>query len=236
LRLQYAKILHNLLRRFGEPTAALNCYMAGLRNTGALVSTVVAVSATTAQVRFLLETCDKGLAAGISLAWRTASRWSDLKDLRRSSFLHVSDTRIIMRWGRTKAHRTGTATMSSLTVVDSVAPMTELSRYINSLGASDKFCTTSGDAFRATLRQHTLTCTLTAHSLKNGAADLLCHHALFGRVRQDLIPRLTKHSSPVQQQFPAITLQYMHNEVERALLLETHLVTVWLDPRRAENC
>jgi hypothetical protein len=234
-RLQYAKILHNLLRRFGESTAALHCYMAGLRNSGALVPTTVAASASPTQIRFLLTTNDSRMVAAISLAWRTASRWSDLADLRRSNFLLITDRRIILRWGRTKSHRTGTATMSSLTVVDSVEPMTELTGHINSLRSTDLFCPFSADTFRAVLRRHTSTDNLTAHSLKNGAAELLCHHALFGRVRQDLIPRLTKHSSPLQQQFPTITLHYLHNEVDRALLLETQLVTVWLDPRRQEN-
>jgi hypothetical protein len=234
-RLQYAKILANLLCRYGESTPALTCYMQGLRQLGAMTTTHTAECATVLQIRTLLAVLEPPLAAAVSLAWRTASRWGDLWDLKRANFLLVTDTRIVVKWGRTKANRFGVANMASLVVVDSVVPMAEITRHLATLRPLDQFCSTTTDSLRRRLALVSATQGLTAHSLKNGAVDLLGHHALMRRFPLDLIPRVTKHASPLQQSFPAVTLHYLHNEVQRALLLDTHLVTVWLDPFRPEN-
>ena len=76
----------------------------------------------------------------------------------------------------------------------------------------------------------------TAHSLKNGAANVLMHHANLGRVNKSLIPRVTKHSEgDKSERLPSVTQGYFKDKVRRAQLLEAEKVTVWFDPFRVEN-
>ena len=210
--------------------------MRGLRNSGALVTTHSAECATLDQVRHLLAVSSPDVAAAVSLAWRTASRWGDLEDLSAANFLQVEDCRITLEWGRTKSNQELRDTMSSLVVIASVVPMPEIVNFVRQLRRGVPFCTIRTDKFRAILAADTSTAELTAHSLKNGAADVLLHHAILGRVDKSLIPRVTKHSEGDRsERLPSVTQGYFKDKVRRAQLLETEKVTIWLDPFRVEN-
>jgi integrase len=232
-KLQYAKILHVLLNRLGAQVPLIALYMQGLRASGAMAPTIGAPCATLRQIRALIGGTDGRIAAAVSLAWRTASRWSDLLGLRGKDFLIVEDLRIVVRWGPTKTNRGCQVSTSSLTVVASIVPMLELVPVLRSLRPNQYFCHVTTDQFRHLLASYPTASNLTAHSIKNGAIDLLAHHALMGHLDPGLIPRVTKHTGT--QMLPSVTLGYMRNEVQRAELLETQKVTVWLDPYRPEN-
>jgi integrase len=223
-RHQYAKTLATVAKQLGLEVTLSQWYRAGLADLGALIAQDPAVPATKQQVDYIRRVFPPIPAAVLLLCWKTASRFDDVRQLKKDNFLLISPKRLIIRWGKTKANREALMVTHSLTVVDDVDGLPELVRHLARLKRGDHFTTLSDDRIRAILKRYPMTRELTLHSFKRGAADVLIREVVAGNLDIELLPRLLKHKHAIQE-LPEVTVKYLSDHINLALALRTDEAT-----------
>lgn len=226
-RLTYAKALAAQASRLNETTPLLRLYMSGLARSGANKPARQARPMSKQDLDDLCRRWPQRSRHLPLLAWKTASRWSDLLDLRKSSFFWVSPTRVVVKWGDTKTTRGQVYMPTQLTVIDDLDPtrLLPLRQAIEALPQPESRLTgLATDGVNRMLKQ--LAPRYTAHSIKRGAIDHLMEHAATGALALQHIALLAKHAGALRG-LPT-TLRYADNPVSVALTLGTQHATVLL--------
>ena len=131
-RLTYSKHLAALFRRMDQHLPITSMYQAALRSAGGLVPQHQAVPAMPAHVDLLLERAlamGPRLVAAIFILWKTASRWDDVRNIRRASLppSGLSSQEIVISWqDRTKTTRADPFRASGWTVIHHGQPMDQI--------------------------------------------------------------------------------------------------------------
>jgi hypothetical protein len=168
----------------------------------------------------------------VYLAWKSASRWSDVNRIVGSSVVSSNPTRIIIEWrDRTKTTRTDPYRHDSWTVIeaaDGAVHPPQVLRALSELQPHEFLWARPTDWLERLIEKTFPGRGLTAHSIKAGAVAMLSEAALAGLVPLDLISIVAKHkltTHPIQQ----TTLRYMARDpVQTALLLGTQKATKWI--------
>ena len=234
-RLQYAKDLVAMLARMGTQTPVARMYMAGLRSSGALIPEHQAYPISVEQIQSAIKTAQQqrhiGLAAALFIAWKTASRWSDVNRLVRRNIVNPTAQRLTVYWGdATKTTRAEPFAVRGFTVMEHPAGMQWLIDYLNTLEPDQFVCTWCTD--KATKWMHeTLPVAdplrrVSASSIKRGAVTFLVRAAARGQLSPELISRVAKHKHWFEE-ISATTIRYVGEEVweELALCLRTQEAT-----------
>lgn len=226
-RLTYAKALAALATRLSEPVPLLRLYMSGLVRSGANKPARQARPMTLQDLDRLYLLWPARSRHLLLLAWKTASRWSDLVGLKKSDFVWVSPTRFVVKWGDTKTTRGQQHLPTQFTVVDDTNPtrLLPLRQAVDALPLPQSPLTDlRTDAVNRMLKH--LDARFTAHSIKRGAISHVTKHAVDGRVTIPQLQLLAKHSGPFHG--AQTTLRYADDPVALALLLGTQHATVLL--------
>ena len=147
------------------------------------------------------------------LAWKTASRWGDLQDLRKENFLFdLPNNQVVIRWGKLKTNRRRRFAPTGLTVIQEdfhpEMTLSLLQRLVSRLRPGETLAGTwTTRAFRSWMQSIPEAAHLTAHSIKRGAIDRLFELAAQGLVDVRLIPLVAKHKDNLRQ-FPPSTIGY----------------------------
>ena len=224
-KLTYAKTLLAVASLMGEEIPMLRTYVAGLRRMGAAHPLRQAKPITREHLLLLVraQQCPF-LRAAIWLAWKTASRWSDVLGLTRACFVQLTQEQIVVEWQTTKTTSPSDFRAWRWTVVHDDQPMDWFVSTVKRLRGLQCLVTTPTDRLVVLMRQSFPAMEYTAHSIKRGAIDLLVRASAEGRLQPTLIPLLAKHSDP-STQFPSTTLRYAADKVSMALMLGTQHAT-----------
>jgi integrase len=222
----YAKSMATLLERLEVPVPILRVYISGLNTQRLKEPRRVSPAIDPQSLALLLTRLSPKLQAGVLLAWKTASRWGDLQCLKKEHIVLASSRRIIIRWRELKTTRHDQSKQCLWTVVDDDDPMRMLPivRRIQSLRPHQFIVDTTTAELDRILTE--LQVPWRAHSFKRGAVDHLFKAAAASpddRIKK-LIPRLAKHSDPLQD-LPSVTIGYATDDTSIALALETQHVT-----------
>ena len=234
-RLQYAKDLVAMLARMGTQTPIARMYMSGLRSDGALIPEHQAYPISPEQVATALRLADEqrllGFKAAFFIAWKTASRWSDVNRLVRCNVINPTAQRLTIYWGdATKSTRAEPFAVRGFVVVDHPAGMQWLVDYLNTLQPDQYVCNWPTD--KATKWMHEAFPVadpmrqVTASSIKRGTVTFLVRAAARGLLSPELISRVAKHKHWFEDISPT-TIRYVGEEVweDLALCLRTQEAT-----------
>jgi len=163
----------------------------------------------------------------LMLAWKTASRWSDIARLQKKSFLQITPEEIIIFFGReTKTSRQDPFRPDLYAVIrgDGTRTMAgQLQALCAGKRASDVLFHTPTDEAREILMPFGYT----AHSIKRGAILHLLKTFPEGDPRISLIALLGKQA-PHYPVLGSITVRYAGEQIEMARHLGTGLLTSML--------
>lgn len=158
------------------------------------------------------------------VVWKTASRWGDLQQLTKKSFLTqgTAAAEIVVEWGTgTKTTRFQPYNPSGWTmIVEEKHPMMmqQLKAELRKMKKGERFCPITTERIRRWLRADPATARLTAHSFKRGALQVLVDKAVAGELDPRLIPLVAKHKDNLHG-FPSSTLRYVGRKVSLAKML-----------------
>jgi len=176
------------------------------------------------------KTVSLAMAVGLYLAWKTASRWDDIRNLGSAIILDFDQARqrMIIQWGRTKTNRRLEFRPDSWTVVVEEDPqlawLWEMMRRVLLRRGVTRLIDHTTDQVRRLMRSTPGTVHLTGHSIKRGAIQMLVEAALDGKLDPRKIPLLAKHKDELHQ-FPSSTLRYVPDKTKLALMLGTQQAT-----------
>jgi hypothetical protein len=234
-KLQYGKDLSAVLSRMGHSLPITRMYMSGLRSSGALVPTEQAFPISEDQVRRGLQLAEEQgnhkMRAALFVAFKTASRWSDVSRLQRKAFRIISPTQIGVRWGAaTKTTTTDAFAIRAMTIIEHPPGMQWLIDFLQPLRPDEFFVAMSTDRATAWLKENlpadSADRQVTASSIKRGAVTTLVCKAAQYKLSPELISRLAKHKMDLEE-ISATTIRYVSEEVwdQLALLLRTQEAT-----------
>ena len=219
----YASALSALFSRLGLPNGVLAMMAAALRAQGALIPRRQAAPATREHIERLITQLPRRSATAIALAWKTASRWSDINRLLGRQVLVATPEEIVLDFSdRTKTSRSRPFAPQLLVVIRG-RWTPQIAAVLRQLRPSEPLTrlTTAqvGDMLRPL--------GLSAHSIKRGALDLVAAAVEEGRLEASVLPLLARHKTdhpPVQ----ASVIRYVSNKPALARALGTQHATVLL--------
>jgi hypothetical protein len=226
-KLKYAKTLAAMAGRMKKEVPVLRLYISGLRKQGAEIPHRVAPPLSLPSLELLLTQLPPHLQGPALLAWKSASRWGDMRSLTKSSFLQLEPNEIIVRWRNLKTSGLDPYADCHWTVIADPSPtrLLPIINHVRRLGSPDSlFCLVqTGELDR--MMAH-LELPWRGHSFKRGALNHLFQIVATtqDKDQRELIPLLAKHAHPIRA-FPSTTLKYVSNDVNIALALRTQLVT-----------
>lgn len=228
----YAKALSAVATRMQVMVPEVRMYTQGLLADGAGVPIEQAAPMTREQLNWIMS--DPACPASapermaIFVAWKTASRWDDVAQLTKESFLVLRDDEIIIDWAQhTKSSRLDPFRPSRWTVIRHRLPLSALSKFVQNLPAGAKFTSLTTTRLTGLLHAYQPTANLSAHSIKRGAATVLAQAALEGRLDLTLLPLVLKHQTALPA-LPATTLRYIADGPLIARTLRTQDATLLL--------
>lgn len=235
-KLTYASSLRGIANKMAIETPLLSLYQEGLRFEGASDGTHTLHQATPAsrsQVIALLDWMVRTaksprVAVGIYLCWKAASRFDDVKNLRKSSLIFYDKDipSLILEWGATKANRAKKFLIQNYVEVAEMEFKQMLTTTILEFSKLQEdesiFGNLNSTQFVRLIQKCPGCQDLTAHSFKRGAAEHLFKAALNPATAFDVrrIPPLLKHKDELQD-FPQSTLRYISNKVLLARAFKT---------------
>ena len=236
-RAAYARTLRTLAKRMGvKSTPVLDLLIAGASVAANMNPTELrqARAISRDHVHLLIgsaltEDPSGRLSISLWLAWKTASRWSDILGLQRQNFLlfDLTANEVIIEWGDLKTNRRQRFKTYSLTVVRELQHphiLQRLRQVVARLPPNTALAPLSTQQLRRWLTKTLPRELYTAHSIKRGAIDALVAAAIQGRLDPRMIPLIAKHKDELHQ-FPASTLRYVASRVNLARMLGTAQAT-----------
>jgi hypothetical protein len=223
-KLTYAKTLSSIASHLEAEAPFLATYMAGLRKMGAAAPTHQAVPITRDDMTTLIMSRTGRMRLALFVAWKTASRWSDVLELTKASFIDFSPDQLVIEWSSTKTSSPSDFRAWRWTVIHDPAPMRWVVSELSRMAENSVLTETTTQQLVSILERLFPGKHYTAHSIKRGAIDCLVAHAASGRLDLKLIPLLAKHQDPATT-FPATTIRYAADKVQLALMLGSHHAT-----------
>lgn len=233
-RHSYGKTLRAMARRVGATTAVLDLQLKGIAASATTRTPKQAPPCSFANLHTIFERAWREselpnsqlrrLPLILYVVWKTASRWGDLQQLTKKSFLTqgTAPAEIVVEWGSgTKTTRFQPYIPSGWTMINEEKHpmmMQQLKNELRKMKKGEKFCTISTERIRRWLRADPATARLTAHSFKRGALQVLVDHAVAGELDPRLIPLIAKHKDDLHG-FPSSTLRYVASKVSLAKML-----------------
>lgn len=211
-QLAYVKSLRAMLK----PRTRLDLLAAGLVGSGANIPTRQAQAMPLATLRAYLRSVDNPrTAAALRLAWKTASRWSDVSRLTRADFLRVESRRLVIDFGtKTKTTRNDPYRASRFVVVTGRWTR-QIAQAVRALPPKTPLSPLSTSALTRELHRHPATRLYSAHSLKRGALQRLLPAVARGKIRFREVVRLAKHRDR-RNDPQASTLRYLGRSTQLA--------------------
>lgn len=220
-QLTYAKALREMLK----PRDALSTLMSGLAGAGANIPTRQADPISVEQLTAFIAAQPPDVAAGLRLAWKTASRWDEITKLQRRDFLLVTPAKVVLDFStKTKGTRTDPHRASRFAVITGEWTA-EIAAYLSRLRRLDSITSCPTRKLIAKLhaafpdRPH-----ITAHSLKRGALNRLLPLVADGTMEFAEVSRLAKHRDRLHDPL-ATTIRYFKPSVALADALRTGRTT-----------
>ena len=233
-KLSYAKQLRALAKRLGKQTPVLDMTIAGLTVSANSIEPTQATPATRREMTAAMERAweyDQSgrLAVSLYLAWKTASRWSDILSLSTRNFVEFDHRRnqVVVEWGTIKTNRRERYKPTGWVVVQEDRyphMLRQLEQVVQALQPEQPLAPKTTAQLRTWFSRHQATQRLSAHSIKRGALDVLLEYACKGKLDPRMIALLAKHKDEANQ-FPAATLRYLANKGNMARMLGTQKAT-----------
>ena len=227
-KLAYAKGLSGTFLHLGEENRPLKSLAANLRAVGGAIPVRQALPlprSTVLQYASTL-TCPR-LKLCVLIAWKTASRWGEVRQLRSTSFLNVTEFEVVVDWfDLPKGRRADPFSPSRFTVIVG-AQTAEIARLFHLLHPFSQLCETTTSQLDVLWKETTLMRPFTAHSIKRGAVTLLVQLRSQGYpLDEAMISRVAKYGS--QGGFAKSTLRYGADPLDLARTLGTEKITISL--------
>lgn len=191
----YLALMAGIFREIGQPREPLVRALAMVRAVGANQEPKQAVPLTATEVSDLVRRWPD-MALPMMIAWKTASRWGDVENLRRKDFIWVSDDEVIVDWGTLPKGRRGDPNVPARWTVIRGRWVDVIARMVRQTGG--RITTVSTSMLDRRLADSGMP--WTAHSFKVGATRALLQQG----VDWTLLQRLLKHSEG-----GAVTVRYM---------------------------
>ena len=224
-RLTYSKSLQAFFNRIHQDTSLFSVYNKGLRAMGALQPLHQATPMSKEDVILIANHLPPSDSAVFLLAWKTASRWSDVQHLLAQNIILRSPEEIIVHWDQqTKSTRTDPYHASVYTVV--VGDLT--ARIFHSLISRHDTPLTllTTEDITHIMRQVCPNKNYSAHSIKHGAVCVLAQAAAERRLCPTKLSLVAKHKITVS--LATMTIRYIQDKVAAARLLGTQEATIFL--------
>jgi len=152
-----------------------------------------AIAARKHEIRQAMSLIDPKSAQGLMVAWKTGSRWDEIRRAPKEAFIECSDRRVTIDWGwRTKASRLEPNREDMLTVIEG-PECSELAATIRTLRKGETLSSLTTTQIRKTLKR--VNPVLGAKSIKMGAISSLIDKAAHGLVPLEAVQRLAKHQT-----------------------------------------
>ncbi|KAJ9458747.1 hypothetical protein DIPPA_13704 [Diplonema papillatum] len=167
------------------------------------------------------------VCAAVLLAWKTASRWDDVRTLPRVCFPLITSVEIVVDWkGLPKGRRSNPFCRSKVVAVR--GPLTqEIAALLLSMGSFSQLCPLSTQQFGRLMDADETMRPYSAHSIKRGAVEHLMDAKANGApFPAHLISRLAKHTDDADPTVTNMTIRYTTNPVALARVLQTGEVTM----------
>ena len=224
-KLAYGLTMQALLRAHSFQTPTLETLLRGLRAMGAGIPLKQAPPANRSQVKHLKEAIGGKIGLGIWLAWKTASRWSDLRTLTKESFLFLSNKSMVIKWGAVKNNRLFKFKATNYSEVKDRSSMRWAVEMVQALKPKQKLVRIKTPDLTAKIRKYYPE--LSAHSFKRGAIQELFRLASKNKVPLSKIPLIAKHQDP-KMNIPSSTIRYAGESAELGKALGSGKVTMLL--------
>lgn len=167
----------------------------------------------------------KGIQIPLLVAWKTASRWSDVQMLQRKDVQVVSPKEAVIQFVQTKQslHRPFRV---DHTVMMEAQPhqINQLAQMLAQMSPHDNLTKWSTRDLLEYLHKRYPTKSWTAHSIKRGALTHLARMAAEQKLNPALIPQLGKHIGG-QPLLPDTTVRYIANAEVMARMNKSQLAT-----------
>lgn len=172
---------------------------------------------------------------GVMTCWKTASRWDEITRLTRESFLFPTNADltnlqilpqdiVIVDWLQdTKASRCDPHRASRYAVIVG-RWATEIRERVQALPQGAKITNTTTAGLTRLLK--TIRPSLSAHSIKAGALDVLAAAVVRGDLEEPIMARMAKHKHHADPS--PTTLRYIRNQITAALMLGTAAASMCL--------
>ena len=193
---------------------AISMYMRSLSCQGALEPLKQARPATYRDICVLVKTLQSDVGATALLAWKTASRWTEVATLTRKKFIEVTPTRMIISWGRSpKAAKANPYRMDMYTVVQGRGTPIIYARVMHLRGSTPMTRCSTAQLNR--MLKRLLGNGYSSHSIKRGAVTTLMEKVSRGELTLEMVARLAKHKDVIS------TIRYAGSQKVTALALGT---------------
>lgn len=179
------------------------------------------------QVQMLYDHIPLSHRMGLFLAWKTASRWSDVFRLRRADIFPISETELVISFPLTKSTALRPYRPDLLVHLVHDTGLNEFYQFLLSKKPKQPLIPVTSPQMLRVLRKSTGDVTVGTHSIKRGAVQLLMDAAAQGTIEPALIGRLAKHANSIQV-IPDQTVRYTSNPVSTAVALGTGQATALL--------
>lgn len=225
-QMAYAKSLSAIFLRFRVDRSALLTLMAALRANSGDIPIRQAIPFTKQGLLSWADQQSARVRLGLYIGWKTASRWDEIRQLRRRNFIRASPREVIIDWATLPKGRRGNPFHASRysVIVGDLTPQI----------SSGALTLTSNHADLSDISSAKLTRMMqasglpqTSRSIKRGAVTHLTSLAARKGLDPAVIPNLSKHkvSNPV---LPDMTIRYGADPASMARLLGTSKATRWL--------
>lgn len=220
----YAKTLSGTMKQLGIPTQPLLTLASSLRASGAAIPLHQATPITRAELMLWARYQPIPVRLATMIAWKTASRWGEVVQLRPVNFILRSPEEVIIDWSTIpKARRANPYKPSKFAVIrGDMTP--EIFSMLKDCRDGSTICTVSTSDLDHTWATDPKMAKYSAHSIKRGAITLLTELAAADRtIDPTHISLLAKHEHVTV--LATMTIRYGGNPIALARLLGTGNVT-----------
>jgi hypothetical protein len=224
--LNYTKAMSGTFVALGWDNKPLLVFMRALQAQGAAIPKRQARAMSKQQLLQAVSMLPRSMAAAAMIAWKSAARIGEVKDLTRANLIQLTEKTIIIDWFTLPKGRRGDPYTPSRYAVLEGDLVPEIYKYFRTLPKDQKVLSSSTTQFRKALQACPGMRKFSAHSIKRGAISHLMQFVP-ETVEHLLVSRLAKHkvdSDDVSRQ----TLRYGADHKQLARSLRTSRVTILL--------
>lgn len=179
-------------------TQETRTYLRAIKKMGGLRPSSAVPGLTKEEAYRIMAACPPPLQLVFFLAWKTASRWADVRALTPNDLVQISPNQAALMFPCTKATWMRPFRPDLLVHVIHSSDITRLLSQTRFLHPDRPIVNTTTQQITALMRRVTGNKHLSSRSIKRGAADLLMTAAAQGQVPVETVGRLLKHAKTPQ--------------------------------------